>query len=395
MNCEYQDYPLPNKNVSSYIIDKELIIFDARSKAMLRMNETASDIWCLHEDSHSIEQIAEYLSRKYNIAKAKIHQDVNNALDGWHAMGILGDDFVPSVEEPENVLAYMREADASSLDKQLYLMKVFKYLDSTFSICVSDQEIEKILVPLYSHFPVSSIENTHTIKVIAEENEFIILDGTKAVACCNEINEIAPIINAHILTTSLYQVDCLSVFHAGVIQHNDGVVLLSAGSGSGKSTLTAALMCSGKNLFTDELAILTHDQNIRPAPGCVGLKKGSWKVISPYFPSISELQTHHRLDDKKVKFLPPLSFPSSEQLEKGEPVKAIIFPNYSAAYETDITSISAADALVKLTDSGYHMNQSLSHESVKNLIEWIKNIPAYELRVNNLDDAVSLVTKLL
>ena len=187
----------------------------------------------------------------------------------------------------------------------------------------------------------------------------------------------------------------LSVFHAAAIYDNDGVVLLSAGSGSGKSTLTAALMCSGKQLFSDDLGVLTHDQKIRPTPGCIGLKKGSWDVIEQYYPAIFELATHYRQDEKIVKYLPPSSLPTSSQLENGEPVKAVVFPSYSPEHNSELIPISTADALVKITDAGYHTNQSLNHESVANLIGWMKEIPAYELPVNDLKEAVNLVETLL
>jgi hypothetical protein len=117
--------------------------------------------------------------------------------------------------------------------------------------------------------------------------------------------------------------------------------------------------------------------------------------MEQYCPSIFELTTHYRQDSKIVKYLPPLSLPTTNQLEKGEPVKAIVFPKYSIKHDTELVSISTADALVKLTDSGYYTNQSLSHESVASLIDWIKEIPSYELSINDLKEAVGLVGTLL
>ncbi|MEJ2114738.1 MAG: hypothetical protein P8X88_01480, partial [Gammaproteobacteria bacterium] len=226
-------------------------------------------------------------------------------------------------------------------------------------------------------------------------DRYYIIDGNKLVARCNSIVEVAPIVNGHILVVSLLAVNSLSVFHAAAIYENEGVVLLSAGSGSGKSTLTAALMCSGKQLFSDDLGVLTHDQKIRPTPGCIGLKKGSWDVIEQYCPSILKIAAHHRQDEKIVKYLPPFSLPTPSQLADGEPVKAVVFPSYSPEHESKLIPISTADALVKITDAGYHANQSLSHETVANLISWMKEIPAYELPVNDLKEAVNLVETLL
>ncbi len=391
-----RSYPLPNNAVSAHAIDDELIIFDDRSKQLARMNETATKIWRLHAENLSVDEIGQHLSQFYGIAKEEIITDVINSLNDWQALGILGNEYTPLAEEVEDVLGYMKEINLSLKDKkELQHSKSLKLLDTGFKVLTSNTEINNILLPVISHFPTTNNNITHIIKIIEKNNSFVILDGNKLIGRCDTIDEVVPIVNGHLLVTSFLEVDCLSVFHAGVIYDNNGVVLLSAGSGSGKSTLTAALMCSGKQLFTDELAVLTHDKKIRPAQGCIGLKKGSWEPIAKYYPSIFELTTHQRQDDKVVKFLPPSSLPTTAQLKNGEPVKAVVFPNYSPDHDTTLIPISTADALVKLTDAGYHANQSLSHECVANLVAWMKETPAYELSVNDLKEAVNLVATLL
>lgn len=390
-----KNYPLPNEAVSAHSIDDELIIFDDRSKQLARMNQTATKIWSLHEVNLSVDEIAQHLSQFYGIAKEEIIPDIIKALGEWQTMGILGNDNTPLAEEVDDILGYMEEINLSSGDKkELQHVRSIMLLDSGFDVFASNSEINNILLPVISHFPATN-NFTHIIKIFEEENCFTILDGNKLVGRCTTIDEVAPIVNGHILVTSFIEVDSLSVFHAGVIYDKNGVVLLSAGSGSGKSTLTAALMCSGKQLFSDDLGVLTHDQKIRPTPGCIGLKNGSWDVIEKFYPSIFELTTHQRQDDKIVKFLPPTSLPTATQLKNGEPVKAVVFPNYSPEHNTELIQISTADALVKITDAGYHTNQSLSHECVANLVDWIKEVPAYELNVNDLKEAVDLVETLL
>jgi len=395
-STDSQVYPHSNSAVRAHLVDDELIIFDNRSKRLARMNQTGTMIWKLHEKDLPVDEIAQQLSHIYGMEKEEFIPDIIQALDAWQAMGILGNDFTPLADEADDVLGYMKAVKLSSkYKKDLQQVKSYVLLDSGFNVFASNTEIKNILLPLISHFPKTSCNISHEIKIIKEEDSFLILDDDKLVGRCNAVNEIAPIVNGHVLAISFLEVGCLSVFHAGVIYENDGVVLFSAGSGSGKSTLTAALMCSGKLLFTDEVAILTHNKTIRPAPGCIGLKEGSWNVMEQYYPSIFELTTHYRQDGKIVKFIPPLSLPTTSQLENGEPVKAIVFPKYSTKHDTALASISTADALVKLTNSGYYMNQSLSHASVASLIGWIKGIPAYELLMDDLKEAVDLVETLL
>ena len=394
-NNNDQIYPLRNKAVSAHSVDEELIIFDDRSKQLARMNQTATKIWELHEEKLSVDEIAQHLSEFYSVEKEVIISDVTNALNEWQVMGLIGEDNIPVAEEVDDVLGYMEEIDLGLEHKVVFQhVKSIKLLDSGFDVFASSAEITNILLPVISHYPETD-NFTNTIKVIERDDCFLIIDGSKLVCSCDTIEEVAPVVNGHILVTSFLHVNSLSVFHAAAIYNNDGVVLLSAGSGSGKSTLTAALMCSGKQLFSDDLGVLTHDQKIRPTPGCIGLKKGSWDVIEQYYPAIFKLATHHRQDEKIVKYLPPSSLPTSSQLENGEPVKAIVFPSYSPEHNSELIPLSTADALVKITDAGYHTSQSLNHGSVANLIGWMKEIPAYELPVNDLKEAVNLVETLL
>ncbi|MGI9227672.1 MAG: PqqD family peptide modification chaperone [Gammaproteobacteria bacterium] len=389
-------FPLPNNSISSHIIDDELIVFDARSRQLVRLNETATQIWKIHENNVSPEDIASELSVIYGLKKEELLPDIVTALNEWYAMGMLGDEHLPTIEEEADVLGHLKKSVVNYEDKQdLISVKEFTFLDAGFVVMVSSDELKDIVLPLFSHLEKADNKTTHKIKVIEEKSSYIILDNDMELGRTNKLEEVAPIVNAHVLVAGFLEVDCLSVFHSGVVYDNDGVVLLSAGSGSGKSTLTAALMCSGKNFFTDELAILTCDKKIRPAPGCIGLKKGSWDVIEEFYPDIFELATHERQDDKVVKYVPPTSSPPSIQQQKqGEEVRAIVFPNYSPECQSTLTEISAADALVKITDAGYHTNQTLNHESVAQLVEWIIDIPAYELKVNNLKEAVNLVSGL-
>ena len=388
-------FPPPNNSISSHLINDELIIFDIRSKQLVRLNETAAQIWRMHENNATPNDIAYELSKIYGLRREKLLPDVLSALKEWYAMGMLGNEYMPAIDVEAHALSHMKKTTVNYENKKdLIKVKEFTFLDAGYVVEVSNDELKNIVLPLFSHLEKAGNKTTHNIKVIEESSSYIVLDDDMELGRTNKLEEIAPLVNAHVLIISFLEVDCLSVFHSGVVYDNGGVVLLSAGSGSGKSTLTAALMCSGKSFFTDELAILTHDKKVRPAPGCVGLKEGSWDVIEQFYPDIFELATHERQDDKVVKYVPPSSMPTREQLKQGEDVRAIVFPKYSPESESTLVEIPAVDALVKITDAGYHTNQTLNHESVAELVEWIIDIPAYELKVNDLKEAVSLVSGL-
>ena len=397
MSYQQVIYPQQNSAVKSFPIDNELILFNNNSKQLALLNHTASEVWNLHEKEFKLDGIIEQISNSYGISKNDIASDVKLILDEWLSLGFIGDiENYYELSEEDN-LFYPICNSTLELDKlSLLHCKTFKYLDSSFSFYTSDTEINDIVLQIISHMEeVEVSSDTHVISVVKVENKYEVVKSDKVIAICNSLKEIAPIINALILNTGYQEVNSLSVFHAGAVYDGKGLVLLSGSPGSGKSTMVTALMCNGMSVFTDEVSVLTNEKKIRPAPGCIGLKEGSWDVIKYYLPKIVDLPIHLRQDKKTVKYLQPEFLPNSTQLQYGEPVATIIFPVYSQKCQTKIKKISSAEALVRLTKSGYYTKQTLNTNTVAELIAWVHDVPTYELQINNLEEAVELVSELL
>ena len=68
--------------------------------------------------------------------------------------------------------------------------------------------------------------------------------------------------------------------HAGVVANEQGGIIMSAESGGGKSTLTAALMCEGYRLFSDEFALVSLTSgDLNPYPRPISLKQESIPIV--------------------------------------------------------------------------------------------------------------------
>jgi len=392
-----QTYPHQNAAIRSFSIESELILFDDFSKELALLNQTASEIWNLHRKKLSVDEITKCLSKRYGLLEEEIISDVALIFEEWLNLGFIGDKIIANDLSDDKKLFSLKYKSRVNIDKLKNLhCGSFQYLDSSFCINASSVSILKIIIPIISHLrETGSSSNTHEVTIHEVGNRFEFVKLGKVLATCDSLNEIAPIINAFILITGYQEADNLSVFHAGAISDDNGVVLLSGSPGSGKSTLVAALMCLGKKVFTDEVSILTHDKKIRPAPGVIGLKEGSWDVIEGFLPSITAMPIHLRQDDKVVKYIQPCNLLNNNQLKYGEPVKAIVFPVYSQEFDTHIEKISSAEALVRLTKAGYYTSQTLSTNTVTELIAWIHDIPAFELQINDLKSAADLVAELL
>ena len=389
----------PNPAIMTYSIGDELILFDERCKQLIRINPSAALIWNELISGSSVDKIASLFKDYFNLDQATAKKDIEAVIAQWVDLDLFNpannkikDDQIDHFYE-----LYLDKKPKPTPHNQLSTIKTFSYLDSTYSISTTDTSVTEQVLPLVNHFPdISNSDNIdHPVCIFADNGEYEITEHNKLIERCKSLAEVTPIVNAHILVSGYLETNCISVFHAGVIGNDDGVVVLSASSGSGKSTLTAALMAQGQTFFTDEVAILTKQHTIRPAPGCIGLKPGSWPKISEFCPELNDAYQHFRQDGKYVKYLAPKQLPKQNQYLDGSPAKAIVFPKYSADHKDNLIQLDPVDALIRLTDAGYHTNLALDEMTVKHLIDWIQEVPAYELLVNDLAIATASVKSLL
>ena len=70
-NLNVQNYAQPNHEVSTHMVEDELIIFDNRSKQLARMNESATRIWKLHQKNTTVDEITQHFSDVYGMEKEK------------------------------------------------------------------------------------------------------------------------------------------------------------------------------------------------------------------------------------------------------------------------------------------------------------------------------------
>ena len=60
-----------------------------------------------------------------------------------------------------------------------------------------------------------------------------------------------------------------------------------------------------------------------------------------------------------------------------------------------LTEISAAEGLCRLAAAGYEMHGEMAAGNIQQLVDWITDVPCYQMHFNQLDDAVSVIQKLI
>ena len=183
--------------------------------------------------------------------------------------------------------------------------------------------------------------------------------------------------------------------HAGVVGDGESVTLLPAASGSGKSSLTAALSHAGFDYFSDEIALLEEPAlTVRPIPLAVCVKSTGWDLMAPFFPEVRSLKSHHRGDNKIVRYVPPPPFTNGSDAGRSYPVRRIIFPRYRPDAQTALKPLARVEALHRLMAECLVVPVPLTPRRVARLVRWIKGLDCYELPMSSLTEAVDQVRSL-
>jgi hypothetical protein len=215
-------------------------------------------------------------------------------------------------------------------------------------------------------------------------------DG-KPVGYAQRLSHVAPEVKAALWQSAVNAYDFLFYFHAGVVRMGESCVLLPAASGSGKSSLTAALTHHGFCYYSDEVALIERTTfHVPPVPLALAIKSTGWDLLSRYYPDISALPVHVRLDSKKLRYVPP---PAGAALQPPAPVSHIIFPRHEKDAPTELRPVARAEALGRLMTECLALRQRLDLGIVTNLVGWIAQIDCYELTFSSLEDAVELVAE--
>lgn len=183
------------------------------------------------------------------------------------------------------------------------------------------------------------------------------------------------------------------LLHAGVVARGDRALLMPAFSGVGKSTLTAALMCHGYRLLSDEFCpIDPATGSVSPLLRPVCLKNDSIDRIAERWPERPIGPRTAGTHKGTIAHLAPSPASVSARKRPARP-EFIVFPRYQAGETSVLEPVTTQRAFVKL--SGNAFNYSLLGEAgFVALTNLLGQCRIYELRYSNFDEAFERIDAL-
>lgn len=272
----------------------------------------------------------------------------------------------------------------------------YQLVDFRFRLRTPVHSVASDAHQLFDHLSVPDSRNSDTIIELVEDgNQWELLHDDEVIDS-STIDGIVPMLHGNVLLTAYRSSDCMAALRAATVTCGDECLLIPAATGTGKTTLTAALMAHGFCYGSDDLVLLTREPvQIRPVPTPLSVKTGSWHVLGDLFSEILQLPIYVRADGKRVRYLSPrggISRPSDSYK-----AKCAIFPSWVAGSSPQLRHISGADALARLTSSGYDLPNRMGREVggvVESLVHWLSELPCFELRYGCIDDAVKAIVDL-
>jgi hypothetical protein len=194
------------------------------------------------------------------------------------------------------------------------------------------------------------------------------------VADADSLAEVVGIAHELILSWEHPKTEFLAYFHAAAVSRGGRSVLLPGVSGTGKSTLTAYLAGHGfAYLGDDSIAIASADWSLRALPTCLSLKSGSWPILTPLYPEISQLPML-RCHGRDVRYVEP-----RQTKHAGRAPSVILFPRYAESDDILLRKLEPLETMTRLIETSMNLRQPATGETLAAFLRFVEQTPAYEL----------------
>lgn len=380
----------PADQIHLFFLEEQGILLHEPLQKLYHLNTIATFIWCLLEEREKDAELRNRLAETFNLTIDRANLYVSQTEELFQSLNV-----IQGFEIEDNGVAdeVSDPAEAESYSDDIFVRKSrYSLLNSKIKMRFTNMIQHTWVDPVLNHLSDNVLSKaTTTIDIIEDANGKLILyrDHTPVLVCEN-YNELAPMAKSLVWQTAINAHNFFLDIHAGVVGNGKCCFLMPAASGCGKSTLTAALVHSGFEYFSDEVALL-HEGNLWveavPLANCI--KDTGLEITSQFYPQLASLKLHYRGDGKRVRYVsPPADVTPSPGTRR--PVGAIVFPQYLPNKETSLKPISKIEAMVLLEQECLIIGTYLDRSKVADFLKWIDRTPCYRLITTDLNKAVEL-----
>ncbi len=357
-------------------LEDHLILSDGAERILI-LSPEGKFIFQEYLNGKSVEEISRDIEKETGLPPEETESFVSSLLSSIEAQALTS-----SMEEG------IHEVPPAPLPEAVtYITKGYEIHGKRCTIHYGNTDTHTILHPLIAHaeagFPPETADLTFHL-IAAGDSYAFYRDGEEIVRDKSLV---------YVKNVALFEIfdalhpdrSWLAVFHGAVVKTKDRAVILSGLSGKGKSTLTAYLVQEGFTFLSDDLAILeAGNVGIMPTPYAISLKEDTWNVLSEDLPKLAAMKSYN-IYGESLKFFAPANGKTGNR--PPDPVKKalLFFIGYEKGAGIRMEPLTPVDALRKIIGIGAWISHREDH--LRQLMEWLKITPAYNLTYPDLKSA--------
>jgi hypothetical protein len=376
-----------NKQLSSSLevwqfpLEEALVLARPEIPGLFLLNPTSKQIWFAYAQGVPVHSLAQQFAVEFQIPVSQAAHDIQATLDTWSEVLLSHD--LPAKE------ADVKLQNLSTTNLSFSFAGQYRLNGRPLRFEITDKEFVEELVPRLAHLPSDNQPPAATFRIARIDGQLKLFRDGNFFAEESEASAARAVLLQEVARAAQPAADWLTILHAGACGTENACVVMPAETNVGKTTLTAALMHSGLRYLSDDSAAV--DRNtlcVAPMPFALMVREGSWPVLASRFPELASAPILER-NGWRVRFLAPLD----NDLSSGVPAKCLLFIRFELGAATSLEPLTAFESLLRLQKSGFWVAHD--RDSIAAFLSWLQSIPAYQAVYSDLDEATTLVHRLL
>lgn len=347
----------------------------------LQMEDAVFRVFEQLQKKKSFEEVIKWCAQKYNLPL----KEARNTVFEIHKFT---EGQMKSLDQPKG------QAINFNLSDSFFSSKIYRFNTVLFQLFYGNAHIETMIHPLFAHLEThDSDRNRQCIKLHYQQETYILdVNGTQVGSWPKQEDHIfkGQIFMAMLNTAyNKTEKDWLGVLHASAVGNDENSLLFLGDSGSGKSTASAIALAGGLSLIADDFVPVDTKGRVLAFPASISVKKQALEFLSKRFPELLKAKEYElKAMNKTVRYLSPKALGSS--LTRN--VKALIFITFTKEVDFELKPLDKQIAFQHLVLDSW---LSPEEENARFFMDWIAELPAYQLRYSNNDKMLDTLKKLL